>query len=111
MIKSIILTFILLFGNNCSAETFVIDFYADWCGPCKQMDKNWETPEVKQFLGKEKIKLVKLDVDKFPQYSKMWGVTTIPCTIVIDVENGKSKEIGRKVGYMSPGKLIEFIAR
>ncbi len=58
----------------------MVDFYAEWCGPCKQM-----APIVDD-LAKEyegKIKIGKIDVDSNPETPQMYGVQSIPTFVLI----------------------------
>ena len=68
----------------------VIDFWADWCGPCKMMAPVFEE------LSKElpKIKFAKLNVDDQGELAQEFGVMSIPTFIVF--KNGK--EVGRIIG-------------
>ena len=76
----------------------IIDFYADWCGPCKMMAPVFESLG-KQFEGK--IKFLKLDTQEDEALSIRFGVQGIPTLIFFD----KGKEIGRHVGYASENIL------
>lgn len=53
----------------------LVDFYADWCGPCQTMD-----PIIDEVLSelKGKIKLLKVNIDRNPQLAQQFGVRSIP---------------------------------
>lgn len=70
----------------------LVDFYADWCGPCKMAE-----PVLQELSEsyKDKVIIVKLNVDENPQTSGKYGVMSIPTTILFKNEN----EIGRQVGF------------
>ncbi|MEK7168378.1 MAG: thioredoxin [Patescibacteria group bacterium] len=70
----------------------LVDFYADWCGPCKMAE-----PVLAELSEnyKDKILIVKLNVDENQQTSGKYGVMSIPTTILF--KNGN--EIGRQVGF------------
>ena len=72
----------------------VLDFYADWCGPCKMMDPIIH--EVEQELT-GKVTLEKINVDEKTEISAKYGVMSIP-TYVIEKDG---KEVGRLIGYMA----------
>ena len=75
-----------LLKNN---EIVVVDFKADWCGPCKILGPILE--KVHQDYG-DKVKLQKIDIDKSQALSQQLGITGIP--LVVKYVNGqKSKEI------------------
>ena len=77
-----------------------IDFYADWCGPCKMMAPVFESLSEKL---KGKVKFLKLDTEAEGRIAMQFGVQSIP-TLVI-VKDGK--EIGRSIGYMDEDSLSE----
>jgi thioredoxin 1 len=76
----------------------VVDFYADWCGPCKMM-----TPVLEQLVDTyPDITVLKVDVDSFPELSNNAGVTNIP---TLDIyENGIKKL--REIGYVPKPILL-----
>lgn len=79
----------------------LVDFYADWCGPCKmvapQLDRISET--------QPDITILKVDVDAFPMLSNKYDVTNIPSLDIY--ENGVKK--ARKVGFLPADKLLSEI--
>lgn len=85
-----------------SNKPSVIDFYADWCGPCQMMKPVFEG------LSKEfgnKINFLKLDTQSEEGLAMSFGVQGIPTLIFIN----KDKVIGRHVGFASEGILREKI--
>ena len=84
------------FGDLIKSETPVlVDFYADWCGPCKMMAPYLE--EVAQKM-KGKVKVIKVDVDKNQQASAKYQVQSIPTLILF--QNGHIN--GDKQGLWIP---------
>lgn len=79
----------------------VVDFYADWCGPCKMI-----APILEQ-LGEERqdFKIVKIDVDANQQSAVQYGVRNIPTLLI--VKDGV--EVHRQVGFVPKPKLVELI--
>ena len=63
-----------------SAIPVVVDFWAEWCGPCKQIGPSLE--ELSEELG-GKVKIVKVDVDSNPNSAAKMGVRGIPALFVI----------------------------
>ena len=84
-----------------SDKTVLIDFYADWCGPCKAY-----SPIVESVASEnEDIKVVKINVDNAQDIAIKYQVMSIPTTVVI--KNGQ--EINRAVGMMSKSDLLEMV--
>jgi len=81
----------------------LIDFFAEWCGPCQMMKPVIEELE-KELEGK--VEFEKIDVDKNSEVSSKYGVMSIP-TFVIEKDG---KEIGRKVGFVSKEDLLKLVA-
>lgn len=88
-------------GNNFDElvkTRVLVDFYANWCGPCKMLSPVLEKVS-------DEIKVVKVNVDSNQELARKYGVMSIPCVILFD--NGK--EVKRNVGFMPEAKLREFI--
>ncbi len=80
----------------------LVDFKADWCGPCKMM-----TPilkEVKQQL-KESIKIIKIDVDKNQSIAATYQVKGVPTLILFK----EGKQVWRQSGVLQANQLIQII--
>ena len=84
-----------------SEKTVLIDFYADWCGPCKMLSSI-----VEQFANEnENVKVVKIDVDAEQELAIQYGVMSIPTLVVI--KNGQ--ESNRVVGLVSKNQIEELV--
>ncbi len=83
-----------------SEEAILVDFYADWCGPCQTM-----SPVLEEVLAElnGKIRLLKLNVDKNPQASLQFGVRSIPHYILFK----RGKILWRKGGVMTKRDLLK----
>ncbi|MBO3699390.1 thioredoxin [Fabibacter sp. E12] len=82
----------------------LVDFYADWCGPCQMMAPVLK--EVAQEMG-DKVKVIKIDVDKNQPIAQRFGVRSIPTLILF--KNGKVVE--NKAGVMTKRDLAQMIER
>ena len=80
----------------------VVDFFADWCGPCKMMAPVLD--QVSLQLG-DKAKIVKLNTDNNQDTAMQYQITGIPCLIVF--KNGK--EVERLVGFRPAPQLLQDI--
>ena len=80
----------------------VVDFWAEWCGPCKQIAPALE--EISGSLG-AKVKIVKLNVDENPATASKYGIMSIPTLMMF--KNGK--EASRQVGAGPKQKLEQWI--
>lgn len=83
-----------------SQEPVLVDFYADWCGPCQTMNPIIETV-LDELEGK--IKLLKINVDKHPQLSQQFAVRSIPHYILFK----RGKILWRKGGLITKKDLIQ----
>ena len=79
-------------------DRILVDFNAEWCGPCKML-----APIIEELS--ETYKVGSVNVDENEELAKKFGIMSIPCLIIF--ENGK--EIKRSVGFMSRTDLNEFI--
>lgn len=81
----------------------LVDFYADWCGPCKTMKPI--LAEVKSMVG-DKASIIKIDVDKNQQVASIYQIKSIPTLILFK----NSKPIWRQTGVVS-AKMIEQVIK
>ena len=80
----------------------VVDFWAEWCGPCKMIAPALE--EIASTLG-EKIKVVKLNIDENPRIPSQYGIRGIPTLMVF-----KSGQVAAtKIGAAPKGALQSWI--
>ena len=86
--------------QNSIKDKVLVDFYANWCGPCKML-----SPILEQLASEVDIDIIKVDVDKYQDLAREYKIMSIPCLILFDNE----KEIKRTLGFMPKEKLKEFI--
>lgn len=82
----------------------LVDFFATWCGPCKMAEPVLE--ELSETY-KDKVLVMKLDVDKNPVNSQKFGVMSIPTTVLFK----GGKEIGRQIGFSGKDKFEELMKK
>jgi thioredoxin 1 len=85
-----------------SAEPVVVDFWAEWCGPCRMIGPALE--EIAGTLG-SKVKIVKLNVDENPKTASKYGIMSIPTLMLF--KNGELAS--RQVGAAPKAKLEQWI--
>ena len=84
-------------------KTIFADFYADWCGYCKEMDQGTYTdPQVQAKLNQNYV-LLKVNVDENPSLSSKYQTYSLPTMVIID---SSGNEVKRIVGYQSPEQLL-----
>ena len=85
-----------------SSMPILVDFYADWCGPCKMMGPVVESME-EEFAGK--LKVGKTNVDDNGDIAVKYGVQSIPTMIVFK----DGKEAGKLIGAYGQDALVNMI--
>ncbi len=87
-----------------SALPVVVDFYADWCGPCRMLAPVLETV-AKKFAGKAKV--VKVNIDESPELASRFGIRSIPT--LVGFKDGTPVAI--LAGYVPEKELERFFAK
>jgi thioredoxin len=84
----------------------MIDFRAEWCGPCKMLDRTtWKDENVISTL-KDKVVAIKVDVDENSELAAKYSIHSLPTVIFVD---GNGNEVSRFIGYRdAEGFLKEF---
>ena len=85
-----------------SQKTVIVDFFANWCGPCKMI-----APIVAEIAEEKEglIKVGKIDVDEQAELALKYGIVSIPTLLLFD--DGKVME--KKVGYCDKDELLEIL--
>ena len=84
-----------------SEKRVLVDFNAEWCGPCKMMKPVLEEIST----SNNDIKIVSINVDNEDELASKYNISSIPCLVLI--ENGE--EINRSIGLISRSELDSFI--
>ncbi|EKY26360.1 thioredoxin [Clostridium celatum] len=92
------------FNNEVKDGVVIVDFFADWCGPCKMLAPIFEE------VGNEmegKAKFIKVNVDEARDIADKFRISTIPTMMVL--KNGEKKEVS--VGFMPKEKIKEMVEK
>ncbi len=103
----------VIMANNVTDKSFeeevlksdlpvLVDFWAEWCGPCKML-----TPIIEQ-LSQElqgKVKILKMDIEENPETPSKYGIRSIPTLILF--KEGKQADI--KIGASEKKSILEWI--
>ena len=80
----------------------VVDFGAEWCGPCKQLDPILEEIAIE---NEDKVKIFKMNIDENPKTPQKFGVRGIPTIMLFN----KGELVDTKVGSLPKSALQEWI--
>lgn len=84
-----------------SSKKVLVDFNADWCGPCKMLK-----PVIEEIAESNKnIKVVSVNIDNEDELAEEYDVSSIPCLVLFD----KGKEIKRNIGFIPKDDIESFI--
>ena len=79
----------------------ILDFYADWCGPCKMF-----APTMDEFKATHpEVKVTAVNVDENEELAEKYEVSSIPCVVVLK----DGEEVARNVGVISLKKLEKMV--
>ena len=88
------------FEKEIQGDLVIVDFYADWCGPCQML-----APVLEQLDKETSIKVVKINVDDIPEIARQFRIMSIPTLMLFK----DRKFIKKELGYMPIERLREFI--
>ena len=77
------------FNEEIKDGKVLVDFYADWCGPCKMLGE--------VLLELEDLNILKVNVDEHPEIAKEYGVMSIPTLIIFK----EGQEVNKNIGFMN----------
>ncbi|MHB1560563.1 MAG: thioredoxin family protein, partial [Isosphaeraceae bacterium] len=86
-------------GGGASADPILLDFHADWCGPCQRM-----RPAIDQ-LTRKGIPIRSVNIDRSPAIAQKYGVSAVPTFVVVD---RSGRELDRTSGLQPAAVLEQF---
>ena len=91
------------FNETVESGVVLVDFYADWCGPCKMI-----SPILAELSGTmaDQVTIAKIDVDAEGELAQRFDVMSIPTMILFK----DGKPVGRKTGFLPKPEIEKFIA-
>jgi thioredoxin 1 len=88
------------FQKNVASGTVILDFYADWCAPCRMIG-----PVLEQIAEENpEIKVVKVNVDENIELANNFGVKGIPALFVLK----EGKTVAQRAGFMPKDALVDW---
>ena len=89
---------------NETEKLVLVDFWAEWCGPCKML-----APVIKSLSEKmeDSVKFLKLDTDANSTSAQKFQITSIPCCILFK----DGKEVHRIIGFRNESAMSEEITK
>lgn len=85
------------FDELIKKDIILVDFYADWCGPCKMLGSVLENID---------FNILKVNTDTFPDLAQRFGVMSIPTVIIFK----KGEEVSKFVGFRSKEEIEKILS-
>lgn len=92
------------FDNAIASGVVLVDFYADWCGPCKMLAPVLDEVS-EEYAGK--VNFFNVDVDENPDLAMQYKIMNIPALVVLK----KGEKVDTQVGFAPKENIVEFIKK
>ena len=90
------------FEGAVASGAFLVDFYADWCGPCRMLYPILEKV-ANEVQGR--VTIIKIDIDRAQKIAALYSITSVPTLLLFK----DGKEIGRIVGLRDEKAIVQFL--
>jgi thioredoxin 1 len=90
-----------------TGHPIMIDFYADWCGPCKMLDAQTYSDD-RVAAASTNLLMVRIDVDRNQLLASRYRVESIPTIVVL---NSEGNEMNREVGFIPVEPMLAMMER
>lgn len=88
------------FDEVIKKDKVIVDFYAEWCGPCKML-----SPILDKVSKELSLDTYKVNVDDVEEVARRYGIMSIPTVMIFS----KGEEVRKHVGFMEEEELKEFV--
>ncbi len=88
------------FDEVIQKDKVIVDFYAEWCGPCKML-----SPILDKVSKELSLDTYKVNVDDVEEVARRYGIMSIPTVMIFS----KGEEVKKNVGFMEEEELKEFV--
>ena len=85
-------------------KPIMIDFYADWCGPCRQLDRDTYSDDALSAFLNENLVCLKINVDKNKTLASNYNIVSIPAIVFLSPDGTR---IGKWVGFTPPARFYQ----
>ena len=89
------------FKEEVNKDFVVVDFYADWCGPCRMI-----SPFLQEIQDETNIDIIKVNIDESPDIATQYDIMSIPTLLIFK----KGEKISSIVGAASKARLLDWIS-